>query len=304
MSRELAKLKLDLAVEERERKVYLRQAETAREAEAKLTHVEAELQLRVIELDREKTRADSKVERVDALRNQVNALAQDKKTQAAELEKYRDLDLYIEHLNRFSAYTRTRRDHERGLMRLTSEQQEAIDAFSPGRDFLVRGGAGTGKTLVLLHAYEKARKDPLTPRTVLLTYTVTLVKYDRYLGYDPENITILAPRTADVMAIQTRLARRGIPSANIKDDSFSFSSEGLVRVSTLHSSKGVDFPVVLLLLSTLPPTGEYDEKASELLARNLIYVAMTRALDDLNVFALEAAKERPIAELVQLMQRR
>jgi superfamily I DNA/RNA helicase len=118
------------------------------------------------------------------------------------------------------------------------------------------------------------------------------------LGYDPENITILAPGTADVSAIQERLGRRGIKSANIKDDSFSFTAEGLVRVSTLHSSKSLDFPVVLLYLPSLPIAAEYDEAAADELARNLIYVAMTRAMDNLNVFVMEEARERAAVELV------
>ena len=49
----------------------------------------------------------------------------------------------------------------------------------------------------------------------------------------------------------------------------------------------------------LPPTGgEYDEKASEGLARNLIYVATWRAMDNLNVFVMEEPKERAVQELV------
>jgi superfamily I DNA/RNA helicase len=123
------------------------------------------------------------------------------------------------------------------------------------------------------------------------------------LGYDPENITILAPGKAEVAAIQDRLGRRGIKSANIRDDSFSFTTEGLVRVSTLHSSKGLDFPVVLLYLPSLPTGGEYDEKSSDSLARNLIYVAMTRAMDNLNVFVMEDARERAVQELVGAMNR-
>jgi hypothetical protein len=121
------------------------------------------------------------------------------------------------------------------------------------------------------------------------------------LGYDPENITVLAPGKAEVAAIQDRLTRRGIKSANIRDDSFSFSDEGLVRVSTLHSSKGLDFPVVLLYLPSLPTAGEYDEKSADSLARNLIYVAMTRAMDNLNVFVMEEAREQAIVELVGAM---
>jgi hypothetical protein len=568
-SQELARLKFDLFVAQRENKKLLQQSADARDTAVRAGQLDADLKQRAAELARERARAEGKAERVDALREELNNLNQQKKALADELVKFRDLDLYVEHLNRFTVYTRTRRDYERSLMRLTAEQQAALDAITPGHDFLVRGGAGTGKTIVLLHAYGRARRDLFTPRTVLLTYTTTLVKYDRYLaellkaseepgliqtadsfflarlhaidpslkvdyaavdtlakrwnttgfmsngelatevedflfanmvseaeyveeavprrgmrqplskvqrakvweirelivgamedmgvlsknysrikiiealgddgksasstgadlrnldlafvdesqdltavdlkalklmcsrgvimagdagqaiyglgspykragidisgrtkilrtdfrttcpihdlaekyrelcgpdvegeamtthafregpspelyraatreellkllvekvslfidklGYDPENITVLAPGKAEVAAIQDRLGRRGIKSANIRDDSFSFTTEGLVRVSTLHSSKGLDFPVVLLYLPSLPTAGEFDEKSADSLARNLIYVAMTRAMDNLNVFVMEEAKERAVTELVGAM---
>ena len=69
---------------------------------------------------------------MDALRAELNNLNQQRKTLADELAKFRDLDLYVEHLNRFTVYTRTRRDYERSLMRLTAEQQSALDAITPG----------------------------------------------------------------------------------------------------------------------------------------------------------------------------
>ena len=583
-STELAKLRFDLFQTQRENKKLMQQAADARDAEAKAAQLDADLRARTAELARERARADSKADRVDALRAELNSLEMQKKALGAELERFRDLDLYVEHLNRFTVYTRTRRDYERGLMRLTAEQQEALDVIAPGHDFLIRGGAGTGKTIVLLHAYGRARKLLASElglgkptRTVLLTYTTTLVKYDRYLaellrapegsgliqtadsfflsrlraidpgwkveydtvqklarrfnttgflsagelatevedflfanmvskeeyvedrvprhgmrqplsraqraqvweirdlaagamedigifsknysrtkiiqglgkgggasgdagkgrpstaadglrdidfafvdesqdltaadlkalklmcsrgvimagdtaqaiyglgspykragiditgrtrvlrtdfrttcpihdlaekyrslcgadiegesvtthafregpapelyragsreellklliekaslfieklGYDPENVTILAPSKADLTAIQEKLTRRGIKSANIRDEDVSFSAEGQVRLSTLHSSKGLDFPVVLLYLPSLPTGAEYDEKASESLARNLIYVAISRAMDNLNVFVMEEAKEKVIQELVGVM---
>ena len=80
-------------------------------------------------------------------------------------------------------------DYERGVMRLTGEQEEAVSAARPGRDCLIRGGAGTGKTIVLLHAFGAAVRDraaelALHPgsRILFFTYTRTLVKYDRYVA--------------------------------------------------------------------------------------------------------------------------
>ena len=69
------------------------------------------------------------------------------------------------------------------------------------------------------------------------------------LGYDPENVTVLAPTRGDVARIGQLLERRaGRAVANIHDEAFAFSQAGAVRLSTLHSSKGLDFPVVLLYL--------------------------------------------------------
>ena len=118
------------------------------------------------------------------------------------------------------------------------------------------------------------------------------------LGYDPENVTVLAPTRGDVARIGQLLSRAGRTVANIHDEGFAFSQAGAVRLSTLHSSKGLDFPVVLLYLPGLPAQGDYDEAAGDTLARNLIYVAMTRAMDSLSVFTMAAPAEKPLADLV------
>jgi DNA helicase IV len=493
-----------------------------------------------------------------------------------QLEAYRDLDSYVRNVNRFSLYTRTRMDYERGVMRLTSEQEEAVAEARPGRDFLIRGGAGTGKTIVLLHAFGAAvrtRKAELALHSnapiLFLTYTRTLVKFDRYvaeilreaeagaailttdayfqdrlrllgrqqridyavigqlaarlnttgfftpaelaveiedfifanmvtrreyieeriprkgmrtplsagqreavwgirdrivelmehdgilsrnysrsvlidhlgaspgdagtgeldiafvdesqdltaadlralklmsrrglvmagdtgqsiygvsspykragvdiagrtrvlhtsfrntmpiqeiadayralsgleedegaearafrdgpapelytagtrtellslllrktalfidsLGYDPENITILAPTKTDLATIGDSLGHAGYRYANIRDEEFSFKETSTIRLSTLHSSKGLDFAVVLLYLPALPPRGEYADRAAQLIVRNLLYVAMTRAMDNLNVFTLEGAhdgqQEEPLQDLVRVFRR-
>ena len=533
----------------------------------------AELGRKVEVLDadvrRQMQRADSKAERVDDLSRALNDAKMERARLLTELEGHRDLERYLEHLARFTLYTRTRRDYERSLMRLTPEQRDALDEIRPGHDFLIRGGAGTGKTLVLLHAFDRARKERdaelgfgRPARMALLTYTTTLVKYDRYLasvlrtagvdelittadtfflarlkrieararfdynvvtklaaslngtefltnaelateledflfanavtreeyidnvvlrrgmrqplsaqqramvwgvrarvidemeragtlsknwsrmrliehlertpgdpavcdvdlayvdesqdltavdlkalkmmtrrglvlagdagqtiygvgspyrragidisgrtrvlrtsfrttcsiqesadryraltrreeeepnpqafregpvpelttaatrdemdrlllaraalfidtlGYDPENVTVLAPTRNDVARLGQLLSRAGRTVANIHDEGFAFSQAGAVRLSTLHSSKGLDFPVVLLYLPGLPAQGDFDEAAGDTLARNLIYVAMTRAMDNLSVFTMAAPVEKPLADLVAVL---
>jgi hypothetical protein len=123
------------------------------------------------------------------MRRELADVGRQKQAVLQKLEGYHDLDLYVQHVSRFSLYTRTRMDYERSVMKLTLEQAEAVEAVRPGHDFLIRGGAGTGKTIVLLHALQRikrARESELAlrpgSRLLFLTYTNTLVKFDRYIA--------------------------------------------------------------------------------------------------------------------------
>ena len=107
------------------------------------------------------------------------------------------------------------------------------------------------------------------------------------LGYDPENICILVPRNREIMVIQESLKEQGFESVNIVSDEFTFEDAGKIRISTLHSSKGLDFPVVFLYLPYLHRRKHYNDEETEKLLRNLVYVGMTRAMDDVNAFVLE-----------------
>ena len=126
------------------------------------------------------------------------------------------------------------------------------------------------------------------------------------LGYDPENVAVLAPTKTDLAAIGDMLGHAGYQHANIRDEDFSFKREKIIRLTSLHSSKGLDFPVVLLFLPALPPRTDYEGKEGERLVRNLIYVAMSRAMDNLNVFTLEGAHdgqgEEPLQDLVTVFR--
>ena len=541
----------------------------------RLAEMEGEALRLSAERDREHAGGEPGRDRAAALDRELVECARLKVILVKQLEAYRDLDSYVRNVNRFSLYTRTRLDYERGVMRLTSEQEEALADARPGRDFLIRGGAGTGKTIVLLHAFSaavRARQTELAlssgASTLFLTYTRTLVKYDRYvaeilreaeagaailtadgffqdrlrrlgrqqridygvigqlaaklndtgffsaqelaveiedfifanvvtrreyveeriprkgmrsplsvgqreavwrvrdkmvelmehdgilsrnysrivlidhlasapsgsivgdldmafvdesqdltagdlralklmsrrglimagdtgqsiygvsspykragvdisgrtrvlhtsfrntlpiqgvadayralcgleddegsptrafrdgpapelytastpkellalllrktalfidsLGYDPENITILAPTKTDLATIGDSLGHAGYRYANIRDEEFSFKETATIRLSTLHSSKGLDFAVVLLYLPSLPPRGEFEDRAAQGIVRNLLYVAMTRAMDNLNVFTLEGdhegQQEEPLQDLVRVFR--
>ena len=128
-----------------------------------------------------------------------------------------------------------------------------------------------------------------------------LARFDvfvKHLGYDPENICVLVPLNEDIPAVKEALEAKGYPAADVKAQDFEFSSRGVVRLSTMHSSKGLDFPVVLLFLHRLPYTGgAWDEEALERMGRNLLYVSITRAMDHLNVFYSEKTTNKAILDL-------
>ena len=77
-----------------------------------------------------------------------------------------------------TSYTRTRRDYEHLILRLSAQQEEALRRIDLSSDFLITGGPGTGKTLVLLKAIGKKSEKS---NVALLTYTNSLAKYDQYL---------------------------------------------------------------------------------------------------------------------------
>jgi superfamily I DNA/RNA helicase len=569
MIRELEKTQKRLAEKEEREAILLAKAARYDEMEAALAGLSGkEAEFRA-ELARLRQAVDSKDSRADELRRALFDVTKEKNLILKELEGYRDIGDYLQFLERFSSFTRTRLDYERSVMKLTPEQESAVDMMRDSGDYIVKGGAGTGKTLVLLHALERyagGKQDSLglaaNRKALLLTYTNTLVKYSKYLahvvgkgndniaistadsqvlaalktalpgawidfkapkamiadynatsflsddelaaeiedviwgnlvsreeylekhilrrgmkqplntqqrqlvwsiqeklradlagakrfspnlacsfilerlagdpavlatmacdrvfvdegqdlstatirclkaisrsgivlaaddgqsifrigsqylraslataghvrtlranfrntrqihefaerflasgapasederassglregpspqlitakdengllaaamdyvklavgrlGYDPENIGILAPTKRLLEKARASLAGAGFDSAVIKDDAFDFEVPGIVRLSTLHSSKGIEFPVVMLLLPSIQTEGNFDEKATSAMQRNLLYVGLTRAMDHVVVFTLDSPQEQVVRELVDL----
>jgi len=111
--------------------------------------------------------------------------------------------------------------------------------------------------------------------------------FSNELGYDPENICILAPRNKHLILLEERFEQAGLPSIRINTDAFEFTNRGHLNLSTLHSCKGLDFPVILLFLPELTRLDKYSPEQTERLLRNLIFTGMTRAMDHLNIFLTE-----------------
>lgn len=121
------------------------------------------------------------------------------------------------------------------------------------------------------------------------------------LGYDPGNVAVLVPTGKTVKGISEDLQARGLDCVEIKGEDFDFSDRERIRICTLHSSKGLDFPVVLLYLPVLWVPEGAEESRREEQERNLVYVAMTRAMDSLNVFlqVAEGGQKNPVLQAVE-----
>lgn len=122
------------------------------------------------------------------------------------------------------------------------------------------------------------------------------------IEYDRENISILAPGGRFLEKIAAKLKEEGIDSVNIKDPDFDFHNRGSIRLSPLHSSKGIDMPVVMLFIPVLFYNRELESGESEKLLRNLIYVSMTRAMENLNIFTKKSTDDPVISDLIELME--
>lgn len=122
-----------------------------------------------------------------------------------------------------------------------------------------------------------------------------------HLGYDAENICILAPRNSDLADLTAYLKSAGHAVAHIKDDEFRFDQQAAVRMCTLHSAKGLDFPVVLLYVPEEPHVGaDYDQSVTDKMIRNLLYVGITRSMDHLNVLTLRQSESKAIQDLIEV----
>ncbi len=156
---------------------------------AEMEHVSAEKKVLEKRIEKLELVTGERGSKIDELRAQRRQLLDEQARITKELEGFKNVQEYIDSLSRLTVYARTRFDFERTITRLTKEQQNILDQISLGADFLIKGSAGTGKTLVLIKAIEKARKSEKQslgmeePAAVaLLTYTNALVKYDRYIA--------------------------------------------------------------------------------------------------------------------------
>ncbi len=156
---------------------------------AESAHLSRVLREQEYELDQLNKQVDTQQSRMDEILNDRERYQEELRRIRVSLGEKRDIQSYIDYLRSATYYTRTRLDYERSLIRLTGEQKAVLERINLEKDFIIRGGAGTGKTLILLEALKRARREEGESlgmegkkRYLLLTYTATLVKYNQYIS--------------------------------------------------------------------------------------------------------------------------
>lgn len=123
------------------------------------------------------------------------------------------------------------------------------------------------------------------------------------LNYEPENLAIIAPTNKTLELVAKLLSRNGVKSCSVNDNNFDFEASEGVRLSTMHSAKGLEFPVVFLVVPHMPLRSDSAPAVSVANARNLIYVSLTRAMDNLQVFVLENEADTVVGGLMAAFKR-
>lgn len=179
----------ELAELQQQNESLLAQLDDYEAKERQLADLQNRIERYTLELEAVRGRARRKDERVDELRRERARLRDERRALQGRMRGFQELERYIRGLGRFSVYTRTRLDYERTLMRLTPEQEEAVAAVSTEADTLVRGSAGTGKSLVLIEALRRLLEvgeldfgEGAPRRAMLLTFTRTLAKFEDYVA--------------------------------------------------------------------------------------------------------------------------
>ena len=234
MQRELEELR-------KEKESFAEQQDSYRKLKAEIKELQHRVSGYTIEIQKRTEAVQQKDQKVDELRAERNRLIQERNSLMKEAERYDRFERYLRYLGRLSLCTRTRMDYEQTIAELTPEQEAALENVRLGRDFLIRGGAGTGKSLVLLESLRRAVEQQeldfgAGESVVLVTFTRTLAKYNRYISelmgigipldvistvdklfYD--KLTAVYPEAGyDFDLLDTYIEEREIPSFITKDE--------------------------------------------------------------------------------------
>lgn len=160
-----------------------------------LATISAQENLLKSQLAESEARLSKKDEKLDKVRQNANEQSmkfrKEREEILAKLKDYEKTKQYLEVLEQVAFYTKTRHDYEQSIITLSREQADVLNQIKVNRDFLIKGAAGTGKSLVLIKLLEKAVNElkgelafedsAATNSFRLLTYTKSLVKYNQYV---------------------------------------------------------------------------------------------------------------------------
>ena len=112
------------------------------------------------------------------------------------------------------------------------------------------------------------------------------------MSFNQSDICVVVPTDTDLIRIKGLLSDNHFNALKIDDPNFDFKkSYDTIRLSTTKMVKGIDSPVIILLLTEdfLDPTknGNTDEMSQ----MNSIYSCITRTMDILSIQVTQAALE-------------
>ena len=217
----LKRLQLELNRERGDVSDLQKQVEKLQIAEKRVYQLEDELRRKSEEVAQLTRTGNRRSARIDELRSEMHALKQSVSHHQREIAENTKAKKYVDYLQRFTTYTRSRSDYERSVLHLTPEQAEAVRLIGGIGDFLITGSAGTGKTLVLLHALRndlRERESELRfqadSEVALLTFTPGLVRFNLWLTHLIGDLE-LAPLLATVEGFFASRLRKLHPNLQV-----------------------------------------------------------------------------------------
>lgn len=164
----------------------------------------------------------------DKTLNEYRDKVNDLNKQIQEISISREDLLYIKELSGFAI---NRRKYEKGIMKLSPEQERVIKEVDVNKNAYINGGAGTGKTLVLLKLIEKVLQNNPSASFILIVYTNSFVNYLKYIA--PLLNKEVSKKIEENSSTLAKINRRAKYDYVFVDEIQDFSTEELSNIKEL-----------------------------------------------------------------------